>query len=251
LNVNFVDNHDVARFLSRGSIAGLKQALLFLLTIPGIPAIYYGTEQAFTETRAAMFANGWESGGADHYDANSELYKHIQALTALRKSSPVYSRGTLTPLADNPAGPSVLAYRRDLHGETAFVIFNTSDQPVLMTNLDTGLPEGTVLELLFGIDNQDDIVAGPHGKIYLTGPFNSWKPNDPTYQFAQGDDGVYRFTLPVDAGATIEYRITRGSFANAEKLDANDRLANRTFFAANDDLNPVTIPIEVTAWWDQ
>ena len=88
-------------------------------------------------------------------------------------------------------------------------------------------------------------------KVYLTGPFNNWKPNDAAYQFTQGEDGVYRFTLPLDAGTALEYRITRGSFANAEKVDPDDRVANRTFTAATDDLSPVTISIDVAGWWDQ
>lgn len=41
----FIDNHDVARWLSKHpSIAELKQAIGLLLTIPRIPQIYYGTE---------------------------------------------------------------------------------------------------------------------------------------------------------------------------------------------------------------
>ena len=64
------------------------------LTTPGIPCIYYGTEQAFDQQRAAMFAEGTGSGGVDHYDTDSEMYKHIQAVTALRKSSPVFSSST-------------------------------------------------------------------------------------------------------------------------------------------------------------
>ena len=55
---SFVDNHDVDRFLAGGSEAGLRQALLALMTLPGIPVIYYGTEQGFTAQRAAMFAVG-------------------------------------------------------------------------------------------------------------------------------------------------------------------------------------------------
>lgn len=39
----FVDNHDVDRFLAGGGASGLRQALLTLLTLPGIPVIYYGT----------------------------------------------------------------------------------------------------------------------------------------------------------------------------------------------------------------
>ena len=38
--VNFVDNHDVDRFLAGGSEAGLRQALLAIMTLPGVPVLY-------------------------------------------------------------------------------------------------------------------------------------------------------------------------------------------------------------------
>ena len=53
---SFVDNHDVDRLLASSDETGLRQALLAMLTLPGIPVIYYGTEQGFREPRAAMFA---------------------------------------------------------------------------------------------------------------------------------------------------------------------------------------------------
>ena len=59
----FIDNHDVDRFLVGGDAAGLKQALLALMTLPGIPVIWQGTEQGFTEQRASMFAGGYGAQG--------------------------------------------------------------------------------------------------------------------------------------------------------------------------------------------
>ncbi|MDE2276064.1 MAG: hypothetical protein KGK09_07185, partial [Burkholderiales bacterium] len=80
----FVDNHDVDRFLAGGTVAGLEQALLAIMTLPGIPVVYYGTEQGFTVQRAAMFKAGFGSGGRDHYDTAAPLYRRIAAMTALR-----------------------------------------------------------------------------------------------------------------------------------------------------------------------
>lgn len=41
----FVDNHDVKRFLNENdNVVLLKNALTFILTSPGIPIVYYGTE---------------------------------------------------------------------------------------------------------------------------------------------------------------------------------------------------------------
>lgn len=42
----FLDNHDVKRFLNdTGDVAMLKNALTFMFFSPGIPIMYYGTEQ--------------------------------------------------------------------------------------------------------------------------------------------------------------------------------------------------------------
>ncbi|MDE2504496.1 MAG: hypothetical protein KGL18_16145, partial [Burkholderiales bacterium] len=111
--VNFVDNHDVERFLAAGSVAGLKQALLALMTLPGIPALYYGTEQGFKVPRAAMFAAGYASGGVDHYDRGAPLYRAIAAMTALRRGQRLFSRGLPTVLAANPARAGAIAWRTD------------------------------------------------------------------------------------------------------------------------------------------
>jgi glycosidase len=151
----FVDNHDVDRFLAGGSAGALRQALLALFTLPGIPVVYYGTEQGFTEPRAAMFAAGWASGGRDRYDTTAPLYRTIAALAQLRHTHRVFSRGTPEVLRANEAGPGVLAWRmqaatgpaeRTMKGaRTALVVLNSAEHPVLLDRLETGLPPGTRL----------------------------------------------------------------------------------------------------------
>lgn len=149
----FVDNHDVQRFLASGTGEGLVQALAFTLTIPGIPVLYYGTEQAFTETRGAMFAGGYQSKGQvvaeDQFNTQIGIFRRLKALVALRKATPALRTGTLEVLGDNPVGPGVLAYKRTLAGETVLVMMNTAEERVLVSALDTKLPAGTVLETLY------------------------------------------------------------------------------------------------------
>ncbi|CAN5143968.1 alpha-amylase family glycosyl hydrolase [soil metagenome] len=140
LMASFLDNHDVDRFLAGGDQIGLKQALLLMFTLPGIPVIYYGTEQGFTRQRAAMFARGSDSGGVDHFDTTTPLYRTIAKLSALRREHRVFSRGKPTVLADSAAGPGVLAYRMDGEGESALVLFNIASGDALVDNLDTGIP---------------------------------------------------------------------------------------------------------------
>jgi hypothetical protein len=50
---SFVDNHDVDRWLAGGSEAGLRQALLAIMTLPGVPVLYYGTEQGLKAPSSA------------------------------------------------------------------------------------------------------------------------------------------------------------------------------------------------------
>ncbi|BCT93263.1 alpha-amylase [Lysobacter helvus] len=138
--VTFIDNHDVDRFLSAGDEAGLKQALLMLMTLPGIPAVWQGTEQGFTEQRAAMFAGGYGSNGRDHFDAEAPLAQYLKQVIALRRSDKVFSRGTPKVVRDSPVGPGVLAYTmRGADGDARLVVFNTAAHPVLVDNLETGV----------------------------------------------------------------------------------------------------------------
>jgi len=162
----FIDNHDQARFLSNGSHAALKQALTLIMTIPGIPVIWQGTEQELKETRASMFANGYGSDGQDHFDTESEMYQFIKKLAQLRKSDPVFTRGSLKVLAEKSItrGVGVFAYQRQYENTTAIVVFNTSEQATLL-DTETGLPAGSQLKLLMGEGIKDDIVVNKDGRL--------------------------------------------------------------------------------------
>ncbi|HEY0503754.1 MAG TPA: alpha-amylase family glycosyl hydrolase [Lysobacter sp.] len=167
----FVDNHDVDRFLSSGSEAALRQALLAIMTLPGIPVIYYGTEQGFTEQRASMFAGGYGSGGRDRFDPGSPLYRYLRDAIALRRGDRVFSRGVPTVLRAQSAGPGALAWRMDHEGKAALVVFNTADHETLLDALDTGLAPGTVLRSRFAIDGAShEAVTDARGRITLRLP---------------------------------------------------------------------------------
>jgi len=49
------DNHDMNRFLwmPRGNVDRVKLAATLLMTLPGMPVIYYGTEVVFVYERSA------------------------------------------------------------------------------------------------------------------------------------------------------------------------------------------------------
>lgn len=52
----FVGNHDVDRIASVAGPSGAALAAFLLLTLPGIPSIYYGDEQAFTGVKGSGFS---------------------------------------------------------------------------------------------------------------------------------------------------------------------------------------------------
>lgn len=111
---NFIDNHDTKRFLAAGNVPAFKQAFTLLMTIPGIPMIYQGSEHAYTATRAPLFATGSTQypDTTDNFNQDSEMYHFIQELSALRLNNDALTLGDLTILADNPNGQGLLAYQR-------------------------------------------------------------------------------------------------------------------------------------------
>ena len=179
---SFVDNHDVDRFLAGADVVALRQNLALIMTLPGVPVIYYGTEQGFTEQRASMFKGGFGSGGRDHFDTQAPLYLFIKRLTQLRRQFPVLSRGVPTVLRDNPIGPGVVAYRMDYEQQQALVVFNTAPHPVLLDNLATGLPGNSVLNGVFGLDGGlPDAAVEADGRMTLILPARSvgvWMASD-------------------------------------------------------------------------
>jgi len=165
---SFVDNHDVDRFLAGGSLAGLQQSLLLIMTLPGIPTIYYGTEQAFGRPRAAMFAGGYQSGGRDHFDTDAPLYRQIAAMATLRRAHKVFTHGTPKVLFETAAGPGAFAYEMQHEAARAIVVFNSADREALLDNLDTGLPAGTTLRGAFDLSGATrDLRVGASGKLSL------------------------------------------------------------------------------------
>lgn len=183
----FLDNHDVDRFLAVGTMAGLQQGLVLIMTLPGIPVIYYGTEQAFVQQRAAMFANGYASGGQNHFDTSAPLYKFIADLATLRKTNKVFSRGAPTILDQNSAGPGAFVYRMTYGSMSAIVAINTADNEPVVSTFGTGLPVGTLLDnrtsvgtigtpLLVGANGTSTVTLPPRSAFVWVASGNSSTP---------------------------------------------------------------------------
>jgi len=261
----FIDNHDVDRFLASGSEAALKQALLALMTLPGIPVIYQGTEQGFTASRASMFRDGFGSGGVDHFDIQTPLYRYLQRAIALRRGDRVFSRGTPTVLHSDAAGPGVLAWRMQYGHELAVVAFNTADHPALLDNLATGLPAGHVLQGEFAIDGTpEDVVTDTGGRLSLVLPPHAglvWKATSRMSPLPAPTVGVRLDPLPqarISGDFTVHGRargtrslrlVVDGDLAHAQSVPvgADGRWTARIDTA---DMTDAAVAHRVVAWTD-
>ena len=121
LLVNFLDNHDVARYASpvdscytdaESARRKLHNALSLMLTQDGIPCIYYGTEQDFSggndpENRERLFdtvleniyrgasASQRENMGASGYRTDGDTFKWLAHLSRVRRAYSPLRRGDL------------------------------------------------------------------------------------------------------------------------------------------------------------
>ena len=121
--LNLLDSHDTARFLSAvgGDASAFRLATIFQMTYVGAPCIYYGDEIGLPggpdpDCRRAF---PWEK--PESWDRQT-LYL-IQSLTAVRHASKALRRGTFDVLH---AQDDLLAYRRECEGENAYVLMNTA-----------------------------------------------------------------------------------------------------------------------------
>ena len=128
LLVNFMDNHDVPRFLfERGDTQALRAALSYLFTEDGIPCLYYGTEQEYWGGNdPANREPLWWSG----YPTSGETYRWISQLASARRTYAALSHGTfeLTWTTEHTADESdagIVAFeRKTAEGDYALVVIN-------------------------------------------------------------------------------------------------------------------------------
>ncbi|MBU0553755.1 alpha-amylase [Myxococcota bacterium] len=132
LLVNFIDNHDVPRFLFLyPNPAKLRAALIYLLMTDGIPCIYYGTEQDFSggpdpSNREDMWVSDFKTSG--------ETFKHIQKLIRIRKENVALRRGGMrfawtTSHTGSEPDAGLMAFERIYGNEVVLVMINTREAP--------------------------------------------------------------------------------------------------------------------------
>ena len=100
----FIGNHDVTRIASVIGSDGAVMALAILLTLGGIPSIYYGDEQGFTgikEERAGgddAIRPAFPDTPSELADWGQNIHRAHQDLIGLRRRNPWLVTATTTPL---------------------------------------------------------------------------------------------------------------------------------------------------------
>ena len=83
--------------------------------------------------------------------------------------------------------------------------------------------------------------------LYISGSFNNWLPADTNNKLIKNDDGTYSISLALNAGTTIQYKITRGSWNNEEVNSNLTSISNRSYVTVGGTEN---IGITVSRWKD-
>ncbi len=216
--VNFLDNHDTERIAARASVESVRQSLVALMTLPGIPCLYYGTEAGLSGARDNMFARScWNEGSSD--------FKFLQSIIKLRKETPALRRGTLK--VDQTAhAAGVLAYSMSYEGDVVKVVFNTSSDAMAY---DPGSSTGK-REVLFSSVKKHSIrrpMVLP-GRSYLVYRETkvAGKPEKPIVKISKSGGGSLRGSAPikfrVDAAASLDslYLLPDGNLDRKLKVAA-------------------------------
>ncbi|MCC7537986.1 MAG: alpha-glucosidase C-terminal domain-containing protein [Deltaproteobacteria bacterium] len=171
--VNFLDNHDLPRFLyQQPDRNALRLALTFLMTEQGIPSIYYGTEQDYEggndpANREPLWYSNYETGG--------ETFRHIARLNAIRRAHAPLRRGSFdvrwdTDRTGDEADAGIFAFERTYEDRTVLVVLNThaehpSQTAFEGTTMTTSFAPGTTLVDVLG--GAMTVTVGPGGAVLV------------------------------------------------------------------------------------
>jgi glycosidase len=201
----FLRNHDQTRTLTwlGGDVARAKLAASLLLTLPGIPFVYYGEEIGMTGDKpdprlrtpmhwsrrpAAGFSDGipWEPLQPDSFSANVEAMDHDPAsllglyreLIRLRTANAALGGGELVELDAGTDAVAAWLLRRGDH--VALVVANLTGSALAGVRLSSAagvLPPGTFEpRVLFGGRTAASLEVGADGRMHGYAPMPSLAP---------------------------------------------------------------------------
>lgn len=155
--LRFLDNHDTDRVIKEDvdTLNSWKQAITLLLTAPGIPQLYYGTEILMSGTRKGGdgmirqdMPGGFPGDTVNQFyrsgrtDLMNEAYDYIADINRWRKSSKAVAEGTMRHFVpDN----GLYLYQRQAEDDAFIVVMNGRDEQleVDMSRYAEVVPVGT------------------------------------------------------------------------------------------------------------
>ena len=134
-----LDNHDITRFYSSvgEDFVKFKSGIAMLLTLRGIPQLYYGTELAMKGVNnpdgllRSDFLGGWKEDKSDKFSAQgrttkeNEAFNYIKTLANYRKNTTALQNGKTMQYV--PEEGIYVYFRYDNH-KTVMVIYNGNDE---------------------------------------------------------------------------------------------------------------------------
>lgn len=148
--VTFLDNHDTDRFLSSvgDDVSKLKMGIIWLLTLRGIPQVYYGTEVLMKNTKAKSdgdvredFKGGWKEDKISRFtvegrtEQENEFFNFFKKLAQYRQKSPALTQGKLMQFAPHEG---LYVYARYTDKQRVIVLSNVleKEQTISTQNYD-------------------------------------------------------------------------------------------------------------------
>lgn len=179
--VTFFGNHDTTRFMGEAGATAQKLKLAFslLLTLRGIPEIYYGDEIGMPgggdPDNRRDFPGGFPGDKHDAFTSagripdEQSVFAHVQDLLHLRREHPALRGGELIHIFGDD---QVFAYVRQHAGssggraEQLLMVMNNSDQPrtVELNTTDTSIARIRSASKLMGT-GQAEVMNGPRIRV--------------------------------------------------------------------------------------
>lgn len=180
--LRFLDNHDTDRVIKTDidSLGSWKQAVTYLLTIPGIPQLYYGTELLMSGTREGGDGNirknmpgGFPGDSTSVFtregrsELQNEAFDYISGINKWRKGNSAAANGKFKHFMPTNG---LYLYERNNGSDSYVVVMNGKDSPneVEMSRYQESIPAGQKYR---DVLTEEIIVLRPEGNdTYLFSP---------------------------------------------------------------------------------
>lgn len=164
-NVLFLDNHDLSRFYSvvKEDMNKYKMGIGLLMTLRGIPCMYYGTEVLMKndfdwgnhDSVREEFPGGWKDHEANKFTQagrsklENEAFDYVRTLANWRKNTPAVYEGQLMQFVPYDGVYVFFRYNAD---KTVMVVLNSNDKEM-------NLPTQKYAERMNGFTKATNVVT--------------------------------------------------------------------------------------------